>query len=95
MPKYFIEVPHAADPVACARVIKFFLQTGSHFLRNADWGCVDGEHKAWIILEADSKEEARNVVPPMFRPEARVTQLTTFTLEQIEEILGSHGTVGN
>ena len=95
MPRFFIEVPHPEETVACARVIQVFLQTGSHFLRNADWGCMDGEHKAWIILEADSKEEARNVVPPTFRPDARVTQLTTFTPEQIEEILRNHGAAGN
>lgn len=90
MPKFFIEVPHAADPVACARVVQVFLQTGSHFLTHAEWGCADGEHKAWFILDANNKEEARCVVPPMFRPEAKVVQLNTFTLEEIDAMLQQH-----
>lgn len=91
MPKFFIEVPHAADSEACAKAVQIFMQTGSHFLRNADWGCEDGEHKAWIILEVDTKEEALNVVPPMFRPDARITKLITFSLEQAETIVKRHG----
>lgn len=90
MPKYFIEVPHSADPVACLRVIQVFLQTGSHFLTHAEWGCSDGEHKAWFIIEANDKEEARCVVPPMFRQEAKVVLLTTFTMEQVDRMLQEH-----
>ena len=76
MGRFFIEVPHEADTVACARVIETFLKTGSHFLTNADWGCLDGEHKAWIIVEVESKEEARCILPPAFRSQARIVGLT-------------------
>ncbi|UCB46303.1 MAG: hypothetical protein JSV25_02445 [Spirochaetota bacterium] len=43
MARYLIEVLHEAQGAACARAIKTFLQSGSHFLMNADWGCMDGE----------------------------------------------------
>ena len=59
MPRFFIEVPHEEDEVACAKVVRIFLNTGSHYLSHADWGCADGEHKAWIIAEVESKDEAR------------------------------------
>lgn len=90
MPKYLIEVPHEEEIVACAKVIKVFLATGSHFLANAEWGCEDGEHKAWIIVDVDSKEEARALVPHAFRHEAKVTLLTTFTMEQVDNIIRNH-----
>jgi len=51
MEKYLIEVPHEATKAACVNAVRVFLQTGSHFLANADWGCHDGEHKAWLLVE--------------------------------------------
>ena len=31
MPKFLVEVPHADTPLACARIVKTFLETGSHY----------------------------------------------------------------
>lgn len=90
MARFLIEVPHEAEPVACARAVKVFFETGSHFLTNADWGCLDGEHKAWFILEAESKDEARFVLPPAYRPEAKIVRLNKFTMEEIDEMLRHH-----
>lgn len=90
MARFLIEVPHDADRIACARVVEIFLKTGSHFLSNADWGCFDGEHKAWFIAEVDSKEEARSILPPFLRPNAKIVKLNYFTLEEIDAILNRH-----
>jgi hypothetical protein len=90
MARFLIEVPHEAELEACARVVQVFLKSGSHFLTHADWGCRDGEHKAWIIADAENKEEACRIVPPAFRSEAKVTALNYFTLAEIDEILLSH-----
>jgi hypothetical protein len=90
MARFLIEVPHEANPKACALAVKVFLETGSHFLSNADWGCFDGEHKAWIIVDVATKEEARMIVPPAFRPQAKIVQLNKFTVEEIDEILRHH-----
>ena len=88
--KFLIEVPHEGTEVACARVVDFFLKSGSHFLTRADWGCRDGEHKAWMLVDADSKDEARRIVPPPFRSKAKIVQLNTFSSEEIENILRQH-----
>ena len=56
--KFLIEVPHDANTVACARVVDVFLKSGSHFLSRADWGCRDGDHRAWMIVSVDSREDA-------------------------------------
>ncbi len=90
MARFLIEVPHEAETTACARAVRIFLDTGSHFLANADWGCLDGEHKAWIVVEVESKEDARSVLPPGFRSEATIVQLNKFTREDIDEILAAH-----
>jgi len=90
MAKFLIEVPHEAEEVACLRAVEVFLKSGSHFLTHADWGCMDGEHKAWIIIEADSRENAKSVLPPAFRPQARVIRLNTFSVEEIDESLRHH-----
>jgi len=90
MPRFLIEVPHPEEELACARVVHVFLNTGSHFLTQADWGCMDGEHSAWFIVEADSKVEARLVVPPAFRSQAKITGLNKFTMEEIENLISHH-----
>ncbi len=79
--RFLIEVPHEGTTAACTRAVEVFLRTGSHFLARADWGCKDGEHKAWIVVEVDSKDEARGIVPPEFRPMAKVVQLNAFTMD--------------
>ena len=88
MARFLIEAPHEA--VACARAAQLFLNAGSHFLTHADWGCTDGEHKAWIIAEVERKDEARSILPPAFRPHAKITRLNYYSLDQIDEILAHH-----
>ena len=88
--KFLVEVPHEPELAACARAVEVFLETGSHFLTHADWGCRDGEHKAWMVLEVDSKDEARGIVPPAYRSRTKVVQLNTFTMRDIEDIRRDH-----
>jgi hypothetical protein len=90
MARFLIEVPHDPDVLACARVVKIFLQTGSHFVTHADWGCRDGVHKAWIIADVDSKDEARRILPSIFRAQASIVGLNKFTMEEIDNILREH-----
>jgi hypothetical protein len=68
-----------------------FLTSGSHFLSGADWGCKDGEHKAWVVVEVDSKDEARHIVPPAFRAQAKIVQLNSFSIADLEGMRRSHG----
>jgi transcriptional regulator with GAF, ATPase, and Fis domain len=90
MARFLIEVPHEPERVACARVVEIFFKTGSHFLTHADWGCMDGVHKAWIIAEVGSKEEAGSILPPPLRSQAKIVQLNCFTSEEIDAILRHH-----
>ena len=91
MPKFLIEVPHKADAMSCIKAIRVFLETGSHFLTNAEWGCADGVHKAWFFIEMDTKEDARNVVPAAYRRDANITRLNRFTMDEVDRMMGEHG----
>jgi hypothetical protein len=91
MPRFLIESHHEAERMACARAIQLFLKTGSHFVANAEWGCGDGDHRAWIIVDVPSREDAMLIVPPAYRSRAKVIALNRFTLREIEEMLRTHG----
>jgi hypothetical protein len=90
MTKYLIEVPHDAKREACEEAVRIFLETGSHFLTNADWGCKDEEHKAWFILDIDSKDQARNILPPAFRHQAKIIELIKFSTEDLGKNIRIH-----
>lgn len=92
MARFLIEVPHDAETAACARVVDIFLKSGSHWVTHADWGCQDGDHKAWLIAEVDSKDEARYILPPAFRAQAKIVHLNKFTMEEIDDVLRQHRT---
>lgn len=85
MPRFLIEVSHDGEAIACTRAQQVFLSTGSHYLTHADWGCKDGVHAAWIIVELETKEQARAVLPPADRAGARIVALHTF-----DEALAQH-----
>jgi len=87
MAKFLIEVPHDPSPVGCARAVEVFLKSGSHFFTHADWGCRDGVHKAWIIVELGSRDETRRTLPPAYRTAATIVQLNAFKIDEIDEFL--------
>ncbi|HXS83428.1 MAG TPA: hypothetical protein VN896_12000 [Methylomirabilota bacterium] len=91
MPRYLVEVPHESEKIACARAAKELLELGSHFVSHADFGCLDGDHRAWIIVEGDDKAEVRNILPPPYRAGARITGLNKFTIREMDQLLQSHG----
>jgi hypothetical protein len=90
MARYLIEVPHEANRVACGQAVQVFLGTGSHFMTHADFGCADGEHKAWLTVEVATREEALRILPPALRVRARVVRLSKFSLTHFGEMLREH-----
>jgi hypothetical protein len=90
VPKFLIEVPHDSDTVECSRAVQALLSTGSHFVTNAEFGCQDGVHSAWLIVDVDSKGQALAIVPPAFRARSRIVGLNRFDLAKIEAFLARH-----
>ena len=85
MTTYLIEIPHSENTYECKQVIKLFVESGSHLLANAHWGCKAGIHKSWFIGEFNSKEEAIQIIPPLLRHNASVIELIQFTKSDIQE----------
>ena len=73
MARFLIEVPHENTEEACNNAIAVFKATGSHFVTNAEWGCHDNDHRAWMLVDVDSKQDAVAILPPAFREAAKVT----------------------
>lgn len=90
MAKYLVEVVHGAERLACLHAIQVFLSTGNHFLVNADWGCHDGVHKAWFMLDVENKEDAMRIIPPFFRKDTTIVKLDKFSMKEVEEMLADH-----
>lgn len=80
MERYLVISPHT--PEDCAKAIKQIESVGS--LTRFDWGCRDGEHTGWVIVEADSKAEAMMVVPSVERPRAKVVKLVKFSPAEVK-----------
>ena len=91
MARFLIEVPHDATMKGCVHAIEVFHRTGSHFLSNADWGCKDGEHSAWMMVEVKSRDEAMLIIPPPYRAEAKIIELNTFTEQDLAQMMREHG----
>jgi len=90
MARFLIEVEHEAEAGACDRAAQVLLTSGSHYLTHADWGCLDGVHCAWLVVEVESRELARAIVPPAHRARARIVALSSFGLDELDAFLAHH-----
>jgi hypothetical protein len=90
MARFLIEVDHEAEARACARTVKVFLSSGSHYLTHADWGCGDGVHAAWLIVDVDTRDQALAILPPADRARARIVSLNKFSMAQVDQMLAEH-----
>jgi hypothetical protein len=79
MERYLIETPHT--DLDCHLLISQVYAMG--YLYHFDWGCPDGVHCGWAIIEAEDEAQARLAVPALVRNKARVVKLTKFTGEEI------------
>jgi hypothetical protein len=80
MNRYLIETPHTDSN--CLLLVDQVQAMG--YLHNFDWGCKNGVHCGWAIIEAENEEQARLAVPPVVRGEARVVQLVKFSSDQVQ-----------
>jgi hypothetical protein len=91
MTRYLIEVEHENSKQECERAQRLFMETGSHFVTHADWGCGDDVHKAWFVVDVGSKEEAAGLLPALFRHRATVVALEKIDMQDIDGIKEQHG----
>lgn len=76
MYKYIIESPHTLEN--CQKAINDLHAAG--YLHHFEWGCKDDDHTAWAIVEAETSEDARQMIPWYLRDKARVVRLVKFDM---------------
>lgn len=74
MNKYLVETPHTAQD--CQMLVDQVYAMG--YLHNYDWGCEDGVHSGWAIIEAENEADARLTVPSFVRRKARIIKVVKF-----------------
>jgi len=80
MKRFLVKSNHTGED--CVKALKEVLAIG--YLTHFEWGCKDGVHTGWAILEAEDKAEAMMSVPTFLRRQAQVVQLTKFQAEKVE-----------
>jgi len=80
MYRYLVVSNHTAED--CHHTVEQFVYHGH--IMNYDWGCEDGVHKSWAIIESEDESQALLTVPPRLRSRARATRLAKFTPEKIQ-----------
>lgn len=81
MARYLIAVPHA--PGECLRALDDVLARGPEDLARYEWGCGDGGHTGYALVQAGSKAAVEAEIPAFLRPRARIVELSTYTPEQV------------
>lgn len=76
MQRFLIESPHKTED--CDRAVKEIHAAG--YLHQFEWGCDDGIHSAWAIVEAENLEHAKQIVPWMFRENAKIVKLVKYNI---------------
>jgi hypothetical protein len=82
MDRYLVISPHTAED--CKRALKEVHAAG--YITHFDWGCMDGDHTGWVVLEAANAKEALMVVPSLQRHTARAIKLVKFAPSDIEKM---------
>ena len=49
-----------------------------------------GNHNAWLIVDADRREDSSNWSLPAFCEQAKIVALNKFTMEQIDTLMKQH-----
>ena len=87
MEKFLIEIRNGGDTASCLRSIQSFLSSRTHFVTSVEWGCLEGEHKAWLIIKTSNRDDAMRIIPAAYRQNAKITRLHKFTGKEIDETM--------
>ena len=82
MDRYLVISPHTA--AECSAALAEIHAAG--YITHFDWGCMDGDHTGWVILEAENAGQAMMVVPAQQRRHARVVKLVKFSPADVERM---------
>ncbi|MDF1576131.1 MAG: hypothetical protein P1P86_13165 [Bacteroidales bacterium] len=76
---------NGGDQSSCLRSIHSFLSTRTHYVSSAEWGCREGENKAWLIIKTTNSNDAMRIIPAAYRQYAKITRLHKFKEKEIDD----------
>jgi hypothetical protein len=78
--RFLITAHHTKEE--CVKTLDEAKEVGATFLNQCDWGCVAGDHTAYVILEGKDEASVRKSLPKSWAG-AKITPLNKFTTDQI------------
>jgi hypothetical protein len=81
MTKYLITSKHT--PEQCLRALDEELAKGKDVLDKFVYGCKEGDHTAYAIVEMKSLSDALSLVPDFLQDDACITKVDKFTPAEI------------
>ena len=81
MAQYLIESPHTKEE--CLRALDEIVESDPQLLERYEFGCMAGDHRGWVVVDAQDEREARDYVPLFLRPKSSVVPLNKFTPAQV------------
>ena len=78
--RFFVTESHTKEE--CLKALDDAKAVGTGFLNKCDWGCMAGDHTAYLILEGKDEAAVRKSLPAAWS-NANIVKLNKFTAEQI------------
>ena len=82
MARYMIRSPHTKEE--CLRALDEELVKGKDILEIFDFGCKEGDHTAYAIVDVNSRNDALNLVPTFLQNKASIVEVGKITPEMIK-----------
>ena len=79
--KFLIMSPHTKE--SCLADLDAVLAETPQLLDSIEWGCMSGDHTGYLIVQAESEDAARQMLPTSLRKDAKIIRLNQFTADQI------------
>ena len=78
---YLIMSPHTKE--SCLADLDAVLAETPQLLDSIEWGCMSGDHTGYLIVQAESEDAARQMLPTSLRKDAKIIRLNQFSADQI------------
>ncbi len=84
MARYLIASKH--DPEDCVRALDAELAKGSGILDQFVYGCKEGDHTGYAIVESKNRSDALSLVPDFLQEKACITKVDKISPSEIKSM---------
>lgn len=83
MSRFMIVLPHTADEHL--RTMDLAAES-PELLAQTYWGILNGDHIGWTVVDANSEQEVREMLPIPLRSDARIAEVQKVSHEELREM---------